>query len=140
MDLPVELLTTILGYVVDDLVHAGNTDILRVNTLFHDVAGQILYSNLKFHSNRQLKRFVDLTSPLRWKPRTILVVLSRGTADFDVFKHLAGVLLRCGARQADPTTFDPGKQFSLERLSFCMHSHSRNPHLRDVFAALSLAK
>lgn len=140
MDLPLELITFILEYVVGNIAHTGDTGILRVNTLFHDVAGHILYSNLTFHSNGQLRRFAGLTFPLRWKPRTILVVLSGGTADFDVFRHLAGALLRCGARQPEPAILDQGEQFPLERLEFCMHSHSRNPNLRDVFSALTLAK
>ncbi|CAL1709300.1 unnamed protein product [Somion occarium] len=116
----------ILELAICDNSHGRPSDILRVNSTFRTIGEQVLYKNLKFYSSHQLQLFSEGKSPVKRNPRTLLVQLSGGSTDFDVFIHLAGVLRRCGARLPCPTSFDEGYQIPLERFSLCLHSHARS--------------
>ncbi len=141
-DLPVELLSEIVFILFYGHPDTNLLSILCINLLFRDLSLRLLYTHLRFHSIRQLSTFAVGREPkeLAYRPKTLTVTLSGGTADFDVFRHLAGVLRRCGAVGAGPSESTKTEQVSLDVLSLCLHSHARSPHLRFIYEALSLVK
>ncbi|KAH9941529.1 hypothetical protein B0H21DRAFT_752328 [Amylocystis lapponica] len=137
-DLPVELLLEILSLALDK--HSSPTDVLCVNKAFAQLSQRILHAELHFQSIRQLILFGEQTTELACAPKTVSVTLAGGTANFNVFLHLAAALRRCGGK---PIATDRGAeqtaQVSLEQLTLCLHSHTRNPNLQYIYEALSLA-
>lgn len=135
-DLPVELVADILELALES--HPTPCEVLTVNSVFHNIGQQIIYTRLNFHSTQQLSLFATPNDPPLYSPRTIDLKLSGGAADFEVFRLLEKVLRRCGGRQPEDSETDERVQVSLELLSLCLHSHTTDPHLRWVFHALSL--
>lgn len=140
-DLPVELLAEIVFILFYGHPDASLLSILCINALIKDLLLRVLYTHLRFRSIRQLSAFAN-DGLVAYHPKTVTVTLSGGTADFDVFRQLAGVFKRCGAVGGDCSLAESGKtkQVSLDLLSLCLHSHTRNPQLRYIFEALSLVK
>lgn len=147
---PTELLQAILAFALDDNPCPG--EILCVNRTFLELGQPILHGRLHFYSIDQLSLFAQGTAPLACSPRSVAIVLAGGSADFEVFRHLMGVLKRCqrsrdiALREAQKsqaghaTSDSETKQVSLDSLSLRLHSHSSNPHLGYIYEALSLAK
>ncbi|KAI0634001.1 hypothetical protein C8Q77DRAFT_1055648 [Trametes polyzona] len=151
---PVELLRLILVFALDD--HPAPSNVLRVSRVFHELGQPVLHARLRFHSIQQLIRFSEDISPLACAPKSLSVSLAGGTADFEVFKHLAAALGRCrrtlvrmrsdrargrAGHENGPPERAEGEitQVPLELLSLRLHSHTNNPHLGYVYEALSLA-
>ena len=135
--LPIELISDILALALSQ--HPNPSDILRVNKHFLDICEPILYAHLHFTSTHKLSQFVQ-----RWNrlsitacsfPRTLSVSLAGGAVDLHFFYRLRNVLRTCSSWNRNH-----GLQVSLDVLSLCLHSHSRDPHLELIYEALSLAK
>ena len=146
---PVELLQEILGLALYG--HRRPADLLCVNKTFFKLGQSILHAHLDFRSIGQLILFSEGTAQLSCHPKTLVIALAGGEADFEVFKHMAAALRRClstASLQADVGSNDlgssspylDGTKLPLELLSLRLHSHSGNPHLSYVYEALALAK
>jgi hypothetical protein len=139
-DLPFELLCAI---VFDALsVHPRSSAVLCVNKAFYSIGQAHLHTYLSFRSAPQIATFGQDNTPLACIPRTLSVQLSGGTADFYTFDRLFAVFLRCQLRHVDSETAVDGltPPLTLESLSFCLHSHTRNPRLHIIQAALALVE
>ena len=153
---PTELLQTILAFALDD--HPCPGQVLCVNRTFLALGQPLLHGHLHFRSINQLSLFAKGSAPLACAPRTVAIALAGGSADFEVFRHLMGVLKRCQRSRTIAAGQDssvghihaPGHangdsncsaaQVALDLLSLRLHSHSSNPHLGYIYEALSLAK
>ncbi|KAI8972430.1 hypothetical protein BD414DRAFT_581328 [Trametes punicea] len=145
--IPVELLQEILKYALEDNPCAA--DVLSVNKQFLAVGQPLLHARLRFRSINQLILFSRGTSPLACVPRSLSISLAGGSADFEVFKHLAAALERCKRsvrvtdtsrlHEAGDANADGVPQIPLDSLSLRLHSHMNNPHLGYIYEALSLA-
>ncbi|KAI8972432.1 hypothetical protein BD414DRAFT_425992 [Trametes punicea] len=143
--MPADLLQEIVKYALEGNPFAG--DVLSVNKQFLAVGQPLLHARLRFRSINQLILFSRGTSPLACVPRSLSISLAGGSADFEVFKHLAAALERCrrsvrvtdktGLREAGDANADGVPQIPLDSLSLRLHSHMNNPHLGCE--ALSLA-
>lgn len=135
LQLPPELLSEIVSQTL--AVSSSPTHLLRVNSQFYAIGTHVLYSRLRFRSIRQLLLFSQSLSLPPYLPREIHVVLSGGTADFDVFKYLANAITRCiqvvqeGSESA---------KLPLELMYLQLNSHTLNPNLGDIYDALILIK
>ncbi|KAL6306914.1 hypothetical protein BKA93DRAFT_125469 [Sparassis latifolia] len=134
--IPVELLLEILTLALDE--HLCPTDVLRVNHTISELGQHILHSNLHFRSIGQLTVFARETTPLVCPPKSLVITLAGGSASFDVFLHLADALLRC-KQSIDDEERKQDKPVPLDLLSLCLHSHTRNPHQKYIYDALTLA-
>ena len=146
---PVELLQEILALALCG--HRRPADLLCVNKTFFKLAQSTLHAHLDFRSIGQLILFSEGTTRLSCTPKTLVIALAGGEADFEIFKHMAAALRRClstASLQADVGSNDignnspylDGAKLPLELLSLRLHSHSGNPHLSYVYEALALAK
>ncbi|KAI0357880.1 hypothetical protein OH77DRAFT_1311352 [Trametes cingulata] len=142
---PVELLQEILAFALE--THPHPSDVLTVNKAFLELGQPLLHARLRFHSINQLILFSNGTEPLACAPKSLCITLAGGSADFEIFKHLAAALERCrrSLRAADKRRARSGEnvevvnQVPLELLSLRLHSHTNNPHLGYIYEALSLA-
>ncbi|KAI0640407.1 hypothetical protein C8Q79DRAFT_921563 [Trametes meyenii] len=138
--IPVELLQQILAFALE--ANPTPSDVLSVNKAFHELGQTLLHARLQFCSINQLILFSQGTMPLACAPRTLTVALAGGSADFEVFKHLAAALERCRrSRQSTDKNGAPegAAQVPLDLISLRLHSHISNPHLGYIYEALSLA-
>ncbi|KAI0824533.1 hypothetical protein BC628DRAFT_1410930 [Trametes gibbosa] len=145
--LPVELLQQVLAFSLAD--HPIPSDVLCVSHAFLELGQPFLHARLQFQSIHQLILFSQTTSPLSCVPKALSVTLAGGSADFEVFKHLAAALERCRntLRASDKIRENSNRrghagevtQVPLELLSLRLHSHTNNPHLGYVYEALSIA-
>jgi hypothetical protein len=132
LDLPIELILNILSFTVD--VHPIPSSILCVNNFFFQICQPLLHTHLSFRSTWQLESFCSnslhtLTSP----PRSLNVELAGGSVNYEVFKCLREVLLRCsGASNSG------GRLPNVLRLR--LNSHASDPNLGSIYDALSLAE
>ncbi|KAL1939073.1 hypothetical protein VTO73DRAFT_10333 [Trametes versicolor] len=141
---PVELLQLILAFALDG--NSQPSDVLRVSRTFLELGQLILHARLRFRSIHQLILFSEGSSTLACAPKTLSITLAGGSADFEVFKHLAAAFERCrktlrsfdklrGSTSGDAEI----TQVPLELLSLRLHSHMNNPYLGYIYEALSLA-
>ncbi len=147
---PVELLQEILAFALCG--HHRSAELLCVNKMFFKLGQSILHAHLDFRSISQLILFSEGTTRLSCAPKTLAIALAGGSADFEVFKHMAAALRRClsstVASQGDADGKDlsgnssclDGTKLPLELLSLRLHSHSGNPHLSYIYEVLALAK
>lgn len=138
LNLPLELLIEITSLILDG--HPCPSDLLCVNKLFCKLGQLILHSHLNFRSIDQLTLFASNTSPLACLPRSIVVTLAGGLADFDVFRYLSTTLRRCRTSVPGTDFTEPNAQLPLELMSLCLHSHSRNPNQQYIYEALAQAR
>ena len=61
----------------------------------HAIQTYVLHGHLHFRSINQLSLFAKGSSPFVCALRTLSIALARGSADFEVSRHLMGVLKRC---------------------------------------------
>ncbi|RDX41875.1 hypothetical protein OH76DRAFT_1449137 [Lentinus brumalis] len=146
---PTELLQAILVFALDD--NPCPCKILCVNRRFFELGQSLLHGRLHFYSINQLSLFAAGSAPLACAPRSVAIVLAGGSGDFEVFRHLMGVLKRCQhsrriasgevkeSPEAHSFSDSESAQVSLDSLSLRLHSHSSNPHLGYIYEALSLA-
>jgi len=142
-DFPTELLVDLLSLALE--AHPTPSDLLRVNTRFHNIGQIILHSHLRFHHLRQVAEFASGTIPLACSPRTLTIDIYGATilstdATFSVFRYLIPVLRRCGAEPAETSETGQAVQLPLNRLELYLNTHSRDPQLRFVYDALRLTK
>ncbi|KAI1790081.1 hypothetical protein LXA43DRAFT_530627 [Ganoderma leucocontextum] len=147
--MPIELLQEILAFALRG--HRRPAELLCVNKTFLKLGQPILHAHLEFCSIGQLILFSEGTTRLACAPRTLAIALAGGSADFEIFKHMAAALRRClnstMASRGDVGGHDfganssclDGTKLSLGLLSLRLHSHSGNPHLSYVYEALALA-
>ena len=138
LDLPLELLLEITALVLDD--NTCPSHFLRANKLFHKLGLPLLHSHLTFRSVNQLVLFAREEAPLTCLPKSIVVALAGGFADFDVFRHLAAAIQRCRSAVQGSDLAERGVQLPLELMSLCLHSHSRNPNQQFIYEALTQTK
>ena len=155
--LPLELLQAILVLALED--HDCPSDVLRVHRTFFELGQPLLHTHLRFRSIAQLSTFAQGEPALVCAPKTLVITLAGGAADFEVFKHLEGALLRCRRGRsmghderddhaangpftsaANEDVAQAATQVDLDLLSLRLHSHSRNPLLNYIHEAPSLAK
>lgn len=146
---PIELLQEILAFALYG--HDCPSAVLCANKTFYELGQPLVHTHLRFYSITQLHLFAAGQAPLICPPKSIVIALAGGAADFQVFRHLAGALRRCQkARSISNSVADDEpdgrdeqsapSQLPLELLSLRLHSHSSNPHLSYIYEALSLAK
>jgi len=139
ISIPIELVIEILSLALHE--HPRPSDIFCVNRSFLALGQPILHSHLRFRTIRQLTLFAqqEENAHLACSPRTLTVKLPGGTATYDVFSHLAAALRLC-RNSGGRAEGDHSAQVALDLLSLCLHSHARNPNLRNIYDALTLAK
>lgn len=149
-EVPIELLQEILEYALS--IHTRPGELLCVNKTFFNLGQPILHAHLNFNSIFQLIRFAESPLPLACHPRTMIIALAGGTADFEVFKYLALAFRRCLGSRVTPRRHLDGDgckaydcceedtKVPLDLLSLRLHSHNGNPHLNSIYEALALAK
>ena len=136
LHIPPELLADILVHSLD--AHACPSDVLSVHSQLHAVGVRVLYSRLHFRSARQLSLFSQSTAQIPCTTREVLIELSGGTADFDVFHYIGDVFKRCLGATAENGS-SPSR-LNLELLFLRLNSHKSNPNLQDIYHALVLVK
>ncbi|KIP01317.1 hypothetical protein PHLGIDRAFT_123459 [Phlebiopsis gigantea 11061_1 CR5-6] len=69
-------------------------------------------------------------------PREMLLEISGGTADFDVFRYIGDAFKRC--LRAAAARGEMSSRLEVELLFLKLNSHKSNPNLSDIYHALVL--
>lgn len=141
LSLPVELISSILSFSLDDNPHPSS--VLLVNSNFKNIGLSLLHSSLRFRTTAQLELFIENSGLLSCSPRSLSVTLAGGTSDFRLFHLLIAVFNLCiGAQMAyngKDNNHGDGR-LSLKLLNFCLNSHTSDPNLHLIRSALILVK
>lgn len=148
MNLPWELVLEIIQLVLND-VPRRPTPLILVNSAFRDLCLSILHTGLRFRSVQQLDDFTKFTTSLVSYPMNLSIILAGGTADYRLFKLMHGVFQHCLkllSESPPPThtkyseTYNAAPRLKLQRIYFCLNSHTVDDNCRYLQDALCLTE
>lgn len=148
MGLPWELVIEIIQLVLHD-VPRRPTPLILVNSAFRNLCLSILHTELRFRSVQQLDEFTKSTTTLVSHPLNMSITLAGGTADYRLFKLMRGVFQHCLSLLGEhpPTaqtryseTYAATPRLQLQRIYFCLNSHTLDDNCRYLQDALCLTE
>lgn len=148
MSLPWELVIEIIQLVLND-VPRRPTPLILVNSAFRNLCLSILHTELRFCSVQQLDDFTKSTTSLVSYPVNLSITLAGGTADYRLFKLMRGVFQHClrildehppSTHTRCSETSSATSRLQLQRIYFCLNSHTLDDNCRYLQDALCLTE